>query len=124
MSLKNTLNSLDFFKTLKEKEIILLCSISSIQSLNENYILHYEKEQSSSLVFLVNGLAKAYKIDKHSNEIFLYYIYKNSLLSDITDINNNTITSYSNISLAEDSIILSINYAQFRIFFCTKIFYV
>ncbi|WP_324170738.1 Crp/Fnr family transcriptional regulator [Sulfurimonas sp.] len=120
MSLKNTLNSLDFFKTLKEKEIILLCSISSIQSLNENYILHYEKEQSSSLVFLVNGLAKAYKIDKHSNEIFLYYIYKNSLLSDITDINNNTITSYSNISLAEDSIILSINYAQFRNLFLHK----
>ncbi|WP_321778011.1 Crp/Fnr family transcriptional regulator [Sulfurimonas sp.] len=120
MSLKNTLNSLEFFKTLNEKDIDLLCSISTIQSLNANYILHYEKQKSSSLLFLVEGLAKAYKIDKHSNEIFLYYIYEKSLLSDITDINNKDITAYSNIELVENSTILSIEYNQFKNLFLQK----
>lgn len=120
MSLKNTLNTLDFFKTLNEDEIDLLCSISTTQSLNADYVLHYEKQQNTSLLFLVDGLAKAYKIDKHSNEIFLYYIYKNSLLSDITDTNNDDITSYSNISLVEDSTILSIDYKQFKNIFLKK----
>ncbi len=120
MSLKNTLNTLDFFKTLNEDEIDLLCSISTTQSLNADYVLHYEKQQNTSLQFLVDGLAKAYKIDKHSNEIFLYYIYKNSLLSDITDTNNNDITSYSNISLVENSTILSIDYKQFKNIFLKK----
>ncbi len=92
----------------------LLASISTLNSYKKDYILYYEQKHSSNLLFLITGLAKAYKIDKHNNEIFLYYIYNNSLLSEITNITSNTLYSFSNIELVEDSKILSINYQQFK----------
>lgn len=120
MSVKSTISSLDFFNTLNSKEIELLSSISSINTYNSNYILHYEKQENSSLLFLISGLVKTYKIDKHSNEIFLYYIYENSLISEISDIDSDSLISYSNISLVEDSQILSIDYKEFKKHFLSK----
>ncbi len=120
LSIKSIINSLDFFKTLNSREVELLSSISTIHSYSSDYILYYEKQESDTLLFLVSGLAKTYKIDKHSNEIFLYYIYKNSLISEISNINSNKLSSYSNISLVEDSQILSIDYQQFKKYFLEK----
>ncbi|MGB6020558.1 MAG: Crp/Fnr family transcriptional regulator [Sulfurimonadaceae bacterium] len=97
-----------------------MASISTIHNYNEECILHYEKEESSKLLFLTNGLAKAYKIDKHNNEIFLYYIYENSLLSEISNISSNTLVSFSNISLVEESQILCIDYERFTEHFLNK----
>lgn len=120
MSVKSSIASLKFFNTLADKEIELLSSISSIHSYSSDYTLYYEKQESNTILFLVNGLAKSYKIDKHSNEIFLYYIYENSLISEISDIDKNTLLSYSNISLVEDSQILSIEYLKFKKYFLDK----
>ena len=114
MSIKSIINSLDFFSTLDEKQIEFLASISSINEYSKEYIIHYEKEYSNTLLFLLNGLAKAYKIDKHNNEIFLYYIYQNSLISEISTINKETLTHFSNIVLLEDSQILTIDYNKFK----------
>ncbi len=69
---------------------------------------------------MASGLAKAYKIDKHDNEIFLYYIYNNSLLSEINDTTSDTLYSFSNIELVEDSKILSVNYQQFKKYFLNQ----
>lgn len=120
MSIKDAIKSLDFFKSLDDKYIDLIVSISSIQSYNKNYILDYEKKESNNLFFLVQGLAKAYKIDKHNNEIFLYYIYNNSILSEISNINKDKLYSFSNIELIQDSLILSINYQKFTNNFLKK----
>lgn len=120
MSVKSIINSLYFFKNLNTKEVELLSSISTTQCFSSNYILHYEKQENTSLLFLVNGLVKTYKIDKHSNEIFLYYIYENSLISEISNIKNDTLTSYSNIAIVEDAQILSIDYKQFKKHFLNK----
>jgi CRP/FNR family transcriptional regulator len=120
LSLKSTIGSLNFFKNLSHKEIELLSSISSLHTYSSDYVLHYEKQENTLLLFLISGLAKTYKIDKHSNEIFLYYIYKDSLISEISDINKETLTSYSNISLVEDSQILSIDYKEFKKLFLNK----
>ncbi|MCD6432672.1 MAG: Crp/Fnr family transcriptional regulator, partial [Sulfurimonas sp.] len=107
LSIKSIIKSLDFFSTLNDEDIDLLASISSINSYGKDYILHYEKKESNNLLFLVDGLAKAYKIDKHDNEIFLYYVYKESMLSEISNITSNTLYSFSNIELLEDSHILT-----------------
>ncbi|MBU1658950.1 Crp/Fnr family transcriptional regulator [bacterium] len=114
MSIKTVIKSLDFFKTLNDSQIDTLVSISSISSYEKDYILHYEEKRGNTLLFLASGLAKAYKIDKNDNEIFLYYIYKNSLLSEISDVNSDNLYSFSNIELLEESEILSINYPQFK----------
>ncbi|DAB30377.1 MAG TPA: transcriptional regulator [Sulfurimonas sp. UBA12504] len=117
MSVKNVIKSLNSFRTFNDEQLEILSSISSVYSYNKEYILHYEKKENGNLLFLIEGLAKAYKIDKHNNEIFLYYIYKNSLLSEISDIYNDTIRSFSNIELLEDSKILTIDYKLFKEYF-------
>ena len=117
MSIKNTLSSLNFFSSLNEKQINILASISTINSHPQDSILHYEKKTSSNLLFLIDGLAKAYKIDKHDNEIFLYYIYENSIISDISEISSNTLSSFSNVEVVESAKILSINYQKFNMLF-------
>ncbi len=114
MSIKDALKSIDFFATLNSAQIDDLTSISTINNYNKNYVLYYEKKQSNQLLFLVDGLAKAYKIDKYNNEIFLYYIYKNSLLSEISNLKNDFLFSFSNIELIQESQILSIDYKQFK----------
>lgn len=117
MSIKETLNSLDFFSSLNEEQLEQLVSISTINNYSKEYIVHYERNDSNFLLFLIKGLAKAYKIDKHNNEIFLHYIYENSLISDIT---HNTLNSFSNVILLDDSQILSIDYKKFRELFLNR----
>jgi len=112
--MKNIIRSLSFFSTLNEEEIDILISISSLQQYKNEYILHYENSQSDRLLFLVDGLAKASKIDKHDNEIFLFYVYKNHLLSEVSTLKDDYLTSYSNMTLVEDSQVLSIDYQAFK----------
>jgi CRP/FNR family transcriptional regulator len=117
LAIKNIIHSLSFFNTLTEEEVEKLVSISLIQQYNNGYILHYENSQSDRLLFLVDGLAKAFKIDKHDNEIFLYYVYKNRILSEISTLQEDHLISYSNMTLVEDSQILSIDYKAFKKYF-------
>jgi len=76
LSIRDSIGSLEFFNNLSEDKIEKLISISSLQSYSSDRLLHYEKTENSKLLFLLNGLAKAYKIDKYDNEVFLYYIYE------------------------------------------------
>ena len=117
MAIKNIIQSLSFFSTLNEEEVEKLISISSLQQYTNEYMLHYENTQSDRLLFLVDGLAKASKIDKHDNEIFLYYVHKNHILSEISTLQDNYLTSYSNMTLIEDSQVLSIDYQAFKKYF-------
>ena len=117
MTIKNIIHALSFFSTLNEEEVDKLISISSVQEYKNEYMLHYDNSQSDKLLFLVDGLAKASKIDKHNNEIFLYYVYKNHILSEISTLKDDHLTSYSNITLVENSQILSIDYLAFKKYF-------
>ena len=117
MSIKNIIHSLSFFSTLTEEEVDKLITISSLQQYTHEYMLHYENTQSDRLLFLVEGLAKASKIDKHDNEIFLYYVHKNHILSEISTLQGDYLTSYSNMTLIEDSQVLSIEYQAFKKYF-------
>ncbi|WP_345992237.1 Crp/Fnr family transcriptional regulator [Sulfurimonas sp. HSL-1716] len=114
MSILKAIESLDFFAALSSEDIQKLASFSTLHDYNKGYLLYYEKEQSKELLFLTKGLAKAYKIDKHENDIFLYYIHENSLISRISDIKSETILSFSNITLLEDSQILGVDYKRFK----------
>jgi len=114
MLLKNAIASLDFFDKLSELQIEELIEISSLKSYSEDSILFYERNETNKIFFLVNGLAKAYKIDKYENEIFLYYINQNTLLSEITNIYSDNLEFFSNISFVSESMILSIDYKKFK----------
>jgi CRP/FNR family transcriptional regulator len=120
INIKSILYALDFFNGLNEQQIRMLCSISSLKSYAENSLLHYEKTATNQLMFLVNGLAKSYKIDKHQNEIFLYHIYRNHIISEISSLKTEVLTSYSNILFIENSQVLSIDYSVFKEQFLDK----
>jgi len=111
---ETAIRSLSFFNILDEQQREKLSSISHIETYGKGYILHYERSRSSRILFLVQGLAKAFKIDKYDNEIFLYYIYQDSLLSDISSLEEPSLLSYSNIIIEEDAAILSIDYPKFQ----------
>jgi len=98
LSLKDIIKEQDFFKTLNEKQIERLTSFTTLHQYEKEYILYYERQESHELCFLVKGLAKAYKFDKHDNEIFLYYIYESSMISELSNIAEHTLRSFSNIS--------------------------
>lgn len=117
MSLKDTISSLDFFSSLEEQHIEQLLSISNISNYEQNYVLHYEKQRSNYLCFLIKGLAKAYKIDKHNNEIFLYYISASSIISDISSMTKDSLLSFCNVSFLKNSQVLLIDYKKFKDFF-------
>jgi CRP/FNR family transcriptional regulator len=69
---------------------------------------------------LVEGLIKIYKVDKFDNEIFLYHIYKNSMISELTSMNKNDIYCFSNAEFTEDSIVLSVDFEKFQEIFLSK----
>jgi CRP/FNR family transcriptional regulator len=114
LSINSIIKSLDFFASLSDSQVNQLAKISTVNSYNKEYILYYENSKIDSLLFLTNGLAKSYKIDKNNNEIFLYFIYNNSMLSEISTIYSDSLYSYSNISFIEKSQVLSIDYKLFK----------
>jgi len=114
LSVKNIIKSLEFFSTLNDAQVEAVASFSTVQNYSEEYILHYENKEDNNLLFLTEGLAKSYKIDKYGNEIFLYYIHENTLISEVTNMDSDTLYSFSNIELVEASQVLSVDYRYFK----------
>ena len=97
-----------------------MTSISNVVTYPEKSILYYESDTSTQMMFLVSGLIKIYKLDKFDNEIFLYHIQKNSMISELTRLEDEGIYCFSNAEFTEDSIILSIDFNKFKEFFLEK----
>jgi len=112
--LENIIVTLDFFSSLDSVFIKSIASMSYIKNYSSGTILTYESSDSNKLIFLVDGLAKAYKVDKYENEVFLYSIYKNSMISEISSLDSNKLISFSNIIIERDSTILVIDYLKFK----------
>ncbi len=112
--MRDIIKSLSIFKDLNNSQIDKLYSISTVQNYSKNSILFYEKDRTDRLIFLISGLAKAYKIDKYNNEIFLYFIEKDMIISQIDNLTEDSMIFFSNISSIETSSILTINYKLFK----------
>jgi len=115
-----TLNKISFFNTLNEEQKKQIASISIVSKYSRNSILYYESDTSKNLLFLVSGLIKIFKLDKFNNKIFLYHIYKNSMISELSSIKHNDIYCFSNAEFIEDSQVLSINLKKFKELFLSK----
>ena len=120
MSIQETIRKISFFNNLNYEQIDLIASISFVSTYSNNSILYYESDTNNNILFLVEGLIKIYKVDKFDNEIFLYHIYKNSMISELSSIKQSDIYCFSNAEFIEDSIILSINFEKFQEYFLSK----
>ena len=114
MTIQETIKKISFFNKLKDEEIEVIASISHVSKYTNKSILYYESDISKCLLFLVEGLIKIYKVDKFDNEIFLYHIYKNYIISELTSLNKSDIYCFSNAELTEDSINLSVDFRKFQ----------
>ncbi|MEM5558099.1 Crp/Fnr family transcriptional regulator [Aliarcobacter cryaerophilus] len=114
MTLTQSIRSLDFFENLSDEQIDILSNFSFISKYEKDSILFYETDLKTNLLFLVSGLIKIYKYDKFDNEIFLYHIYSNSLISELSNINTSEIFCFSNASFIEDSVVLSIDFFKLQ----------
>jgi CRP/FNR family transcriptional regulator len=116
----NFIKQLSFFHSLDNEKLDILNNISRIITYPKNSILFYENDLNNKLFFLVSGLLKIYKIDKFENEIFLYHIHKDSLISELTTLENDTIYCMSNAEFMEESIVLEIDFLEFKANFLSK----
>lgn len=116
----NYIKELSFFSSLDDEKLKIIDSISKITTYPKNSILYYENDTNNKIFFLVLGLIKVYKIDKFGNEIFLYYIYKDSLISELTTLSSDMIHCFSNAELVEESIILEVDFSEFKKEFLSK----
>jgi CRP/FNR family transcriptional regulator len=113
-SIKETIKQITLFAHLEDDEIEKIATFSHLTKFEKDSILYYEADISDKLLFLINGLVKVYKIDKFDNEIFLYYIYPNSMISELSNLNNNEIRCFSNTEFVEDSLMLEIDFKAFK----------
>ncbi len=114
------IKKLNFFKSLDEDQLNIINNISTITKHPKNSILYYENDTFNKIFFLVFGLLKVYKIDKFDNEIFLYHIYKNSMISELTTLEDDAIHCFSNAEFMEESVILEIDFADLKKHFLSK----
>lgn len=117
---QDLIKKLSFFSSLNEEQLNIINSISKITSYPKNSILYYENDINDRIFFLISGLLKVYKIDKFENEIFLYHIHKNSLISELTTLDDNSIYCFSNAEFLDESTVLEVDFSEFKKEFLSK----
>jgi len=114
VTLQESIQKVNLFSHVNSKDLEILTSIATLSRYDKKSILHYETETTEKLLFLIEGLIKVFKIDKYDNEIFLYYIYPKSMISELSNLEENKIRCFSNAEFAEDSIMLEIDFKKFK----------
>jgi len=114
ISITETIKKINLFAHLDDGSLEKLASISYLSKFEKDSILYYESDSVDKILFLITGLIKVYKIDKYDNEIFLYYVYPNSMISELSNINHNQIRCFSNTEFIEDSLMLAIDFKKFK----------
>lgn len=113
-AVKELIQNISLFSHLDDKELEILNQITTVSKFDKDSILYYETETTDKLLFLVSGQIKVYKVDKYDNEIFLYYIYPNSMISELSNLRENHIQCFSNAEFIKDSVILSLDFEKFK----------
>ena len=120
MSIQDIISEISFFNILTQEQKEQIASMSNVTTYDKNTILHYESDTNKHILFLVSGLLKIFKLDKFDNEIFLYHIHKDSMISELSSIKGDDIYCFSNAEFIEDSVVLSIDFKEFQNIFLSK----
>jgi len=119
-TLDDAIKQINLFSHVEENEYQVLKEISYISKFEKNSILYYEADSMDKLLFLIEGQLKVYKIDKFDNEIFLYYVYPNTMISELSNLEDTKVRCFSNAEFIKDSTLLSIDFQKFKEMFLHK----
>lgn len=106
------LKTIPLFSDLSQEELAELIKIVSLREYPKGAILYYEKEKHNEIYYLKEGLIKIYKVDRFDNEVFMYNLFSDTLISEITDFER--IGCFANAEFAIDSEVLVIDFDRFQ----------
>ncbi len=109
-----SIQQLHFFDGLDKTKLDVLCSTARVREYNASEIMTYEEDDLERVFFLLEGEAKFYKVDRYDNEVFLYTLSENSLLTNIGSLDDNTIACFSNIEFLSGSKVISFDMTSFK----------
>lgn len=112
--LEEAIKSINLFSHVDEENLKILREMSHISRFEKDAVLYYEADTSDKLLFLLEGQIKVYKVDKYDNEIFLYYVYPNTMISELSNLEENKVRCFSNAEFTKDSTLLSIDFKHFK----------
>jgi len=102
------------FKNLSNEDINEIKKFTLIKKLKKDEVVFFEKESPSYLHFLVEGVAKVYKIDNKGNELIIHKFYAPSLIAELANFEN--IPYPANCRMESDGVILKIEFEKFKKF--------
>ena len=112
---KDVLALIPLFDSLEPSDIEKLASFCTIRPYQEGDVLFYEKDNKDAIYYIINGSIKFYKVDRFDNEIFLYKLYSNSLIYNVSKLTDEFFVScYANAEFLENSTVLCIQSRPFR----------
>ncbi len=106
------LQNIPLFHGLSQEELEQLCPIIKVKSFEKGEILYYEKDKQSEIYYLKSGLLKIYKIDRFDNEVFMYNLFNDTLISEITDFEK--VGCFANAEFVVASDVLVIDFEGFK----------
>lgn len=114
-SSKECIASIPLFDALSSSDIDTIATFSAIRTYGQGDVLFYEKDDKDAIYYVISGSIKFYKVDRFDNEIFLYKLYSNSLIYNVSKLTDSFFVScYANAEFLEDSKVLMIQSKPFR----------
>ncbi|MCX6062452.1 MAG: Crp/Fnr family transcriptional regulator [Campylobacterales bacterium] len=107
------LEQLDFFKGCDPQKLSLLSINTKIKNYETSDILVYEDDDINRVYFLLDGEVKFYKVDRFDNEVFLYTLKDQALLTNIGSLDCDRISCFSNVEFLSKSRVMSCDLKAF-----------
>lgn len=109
-----SIKQLTFFHGLEESKLNTILPSARVREYNSTEIMTYEEDDLERVSFLLAGEAKLYKVDRYDNEVFLYTLTANALLTNIGSLEDNSIACFSNIEFLSESKVISFDMTDFK----------
>jgi CRP/FNR family transcriptional regulator len=101
-----------FFENLNDKQFKLLCSFAKKNRYDKDSILFYEKEEPTSLIFLIEGTLKVYKTDMKNNEIIMKRFTPFSMIAEMAILEG--VPYPASASFETDGTVIEIDFERFK----------
>ncbi|MFH0708976.1 MAG: Crp/Fnr family transcriptional regulator [Pseudomonadota bacterium] len=108
------LEQLDFFKGCDPQKLSPLSINTKIKNYEASDILVYEDDDINRVYFLLEGEVKFYKVDRFDNEVFLYTLKDQALLTNIGSLDCDRISCFSNVEFLSHSRVMSCDLKAFN----------